>query len=145
MRVSTSEGELRVYRGELFLLPHRPAPPDSPVEFTVESALEKGKIPWAGGVIHLTRAQSGGIGRKTIGADPLVFQTLKGGERMKPHPNRPRKSLSKLFQETGIPPWERRRLPSLWLSGRLVWVGGIGVDAAFSCARGEEGITLAWA
>ncbi|MDR1368206.1 MAG: tRNA lysidine(34) synthetase TilS [Candidatus Accumulibacter sp.] len=144
IHVSTVDGELRVYRGELFVLPHRPAPPDLPLKYALESALKGGGIPWAGGVIRLARVKAQGVRRESIGADPLVFQTLRSGERMKLHPGRPRKPLAKLFQEAGIPVWERRRLPSLWLQGRLIWVGGIGVDAAYSCECGEEGISLIW-
>ncbi|MDR1162878.1 MAG: tRNA lysidine(34) synthetase TilS [Candidatus Accumulibacter sp.] len=143
-RISTSDGELRVYRGELFVLPHRPAPPDLPIECAVKSALEKGTIPWAGGVIRVEAAKGTGVRREAIGANPLVFQALRDGERMKPYPMRLRKPLSKLFQEAGIPPWERRRLPSLRIQGRLAWVGGVGVDAEFSCEHGDEGVALSW-
>jgi hypothetical protein len=27
---------------------------------------------------------------------------------------------------------------------RLAWVAGLGVDAAFACAAGEEGVELLW-
>ncbi|MDR1275494.1 MAG: tRNA lysidine(34) synthetase TilS [Candidatus Accumulibacter sp.] len=143
-RVSTPDGELRVYRGELFVLPHRSAPPEFPVECTVKSTLEKGALAWAGGVIRVEATKGTGIRREAIGANPLVFQTLRDGEYMKPHPMRLRKPLSKLFQEAGIPPWERRRLPSLRIRGRLAWVGGVGVDAEFSCEHGDEGVALSW-
>jgi tRNA(Ile)-lysidine synthase len=44
------------------------------------------------------------------------------------------------LQESAVPPWERARLPLLWIDGCLAWVGRIGCDAAFACPPDEMGI-----
>jgi hypothetical protein len=31
-------------------------------------------------------------------------------------------------------------LPFLWCAEKLLWVGSVGVDAAFACAADEEGL-----
>jgi len=46
------------------------------------------------------------------------------------------------LQETGVPPWERERLPLLCCGERVAWVAGLGVDVAFACAPGEGGIAI---
>ena len=61
-----------------------------------------------------------------------------GGERLQPDPKRPRRTLKNLFQEAGVPPWERERLPLLFCGDELVWVPGLGVDARYPGARGRS-------
>ena len=43
-----------------------------------------------------------------------------------------------------MPPWERERLPLLYCGTRLVWVPGLGVDAAFVSAGRAPGILPEW-
>ena len=52
-----------------------------------------------------------------------------GGERLQPDARRPRRTLKNLFQEAGVPAWERERLPLLYRGDALVWAPGLGVDA----------------
>lgn len=49
-----------------------------------------------------------------------------GGERFQPEGSRQHRSLKNLFQERGVPVWERRRTPLLRLRGEPVWIGGLG-------------------
>ena len=67
-----------------------------------------------------------------------------GGERLQPDPRRPRRSLKNLFQEAGVPPWRRERLPMLYFGDELVWAPGLGVDAAWQAAARARGIMPAW-
>ena len=57
----------------------------------------------------------------------------------------PGASLKALLQESGIPPWERERLPLLYCAGKLVAVPGIGVAAGVAAAPGERAWTVSWA
>ena len=74
----------------------------------------------------------------------MTLRARLGGERLRPDAKRPRRSLRKLFQQAAIPPWERVRLPVLWVGGTLAWVGGLGIDAQFACAPGEAGVLPGW-
>jgi tRNA(Ile)-lysidine synthase len=49
-----------------------------------------------------------------------------------------------LLQEAGLPPWERERLPFLYVGNELVAVAGLGVDAGFRAATGESGFLPLW-
>ena len=54
-------------------------------------------------------------------------------------------SLEQIKQRiAALPPWERGRLPYLWIDGVLAWVGGFGVDAQFACAPGDDGVLPVW-
>ena len=137
--VATSDGELHVYRGNVHIVGHRPAVPDVPLVWSGEAVL-----PWAGGRLLFVPTTGAGIGKKLLVARDVCIKPRQGGERLQPEAKRPRRSLRNLLQEAAIPPWERSRLPLLWCGGELAWVGGLGVDAGFSCAPGEEGITPFW-
>lgn len=78
------------------------------------------------------------------GAVRAILRARRGGERFRPQANRPRRALRNLLQEAGVPPWERTRMPLLWLGDRLAWVGGLGVDAGLACAPGESGVLPVW-
>jgi len=126
--VARADGELRTYRGELYLVRLRADPPTAPVPWSGQDVL-----PWAGGI----RRSNMEVGLVDLGA-------RQGGERLQPDARRPRRSLRNLLQEAAVPPWERQRLPMLRINTRLAWVGGIGCDAAFACPPGEEGLLPLW-
>ncbi|MEK9941741.1 MAG: tRNA lysidine(34) synthetase TilS, partial [Gammaproteobacteria bacterium] len=47
-----------------------------------------------------------------------------------------------LFQEMGIPPWERERMPMLFADGEFVCVPGLVIDQAFAASRDVPGLRL---
>jgi len=136
--LATSDGELHIYRGELHIVGH---PPSKPEELLWAGETE---LSWAGSRVCFMPVTGSGIRRSSLDAGDVMLKTRQGGERLKPDAKRPRRSLRKLFQEMATPPWERAYLPFLWVGGQLAWIGGLGVDAAFACAPGEEGILLVW-
>ncbi|GHU34713.1 tRNA(Ile)-lysidine synthase [Betaproteobacteria bacterium] len=142
IRLSTADGELRVYRGEIYILPLYAAPPAEPLPWSGQAVL-----PWAGGQVCFTESVGQGIRRNALTGKQAQIKARnngEGGERLQPDARRPRRSLRNLLQENAIPPWERERLPLLWIDGRLAWVGKIGCDCTFACPSGEKGILLEW-
>jgi len=138
--IDWAAGSLRVFRGELFVLPPLP-PPSAPMFWP---AAHEYSLYWGGARLRVQAALGAGISRARLSAGALQFSTRRGGERLQPDPRRPRRSLKKLLHERALPPWLRERLPLLWCGDALVWVAGIGVDAAFACAEGEAGFQLVW-
>jgi tRNA(Ile)-lysidine synthase len=137
--VSTVDGALHVYRGELYLIPPERPLAAAPIPWSGEA-----ELPWLDGSIHFVPTRGAGIASHRLADGSLTLRSRQGGERLQPAANRPRRSLRNLFQEQGIPPWQRNRLPFLWSEERLVWVGGLGVDAAFACAVDEDGVMPVW-
>ena len=110
------------FRGELAVLP--------------DSATQ-GKV-----VFH--SCKGAGIDAARFKAQPVTIRSRQGGERMRLAPNRPSRTLKNLFQEAGIPPWERDRLPLVYCGADLVWVPGLGVAADYRAARGKAGVMPEW-
>jgi len=128
---------LRTYRGRLFLDPEL-AWQFSPQEWSGEPRL---RLPELGGELRFRRARGKGI---ALEHRPLSVRVRSGGERLQPDPRRPRRTLKNLFQEAGVPPWQRERLPLLFSGDDLVWVPGLGIDARFQAARGALGLVPEW-
>ena len=63
---------------------------------------------------------------------------------MRPAGRRERHTLKNLFQEARIPPWQRDRLPFVFLDDELVYVPGIGLAETYQAAGDEEGLLWDW-
>jgi tRNA(Ile)-lysidine synthase len=128
---------LRTYRGTVFVDAER-ASEFSPQEWGGEPRL---KLPQLGGELRFRKARGKGI---ALEHKPLSIRLRSGGERLQPDPRRPRRTLKNLFQDAGVPPWERERLPLLFSGENLVWVPGLGVDARFQAPVGAQGLLPEW-
>ncbi len=127
---------LRVYRGAV--VPDREVEAFAPILWSGEAKLA---IPELGGELRFRRSRGEGI---AAGVKPLEVRLRSGGERLQPDPKRPRRTLKNLFQEAGVPSWERDRLPLLVSGGDLVWVPGLGVDARYRAAKNRPGVLPEW-
>ena len=137
--VSTPEGALHVYRGELHCVPRHPAVPAGRLRWQGETELA-----WAGGRVRFVTQTGAGIRRQFLEAERVELSARQGGERIQVQANRPRRQLRDALRDAAIPPWERERLPYLWIGGRLAWVGRLGVDIDFVCRPGEAGLLPVW-
>lgn len=137
--VSTPEGALHVYRGELHCVPRRPVAPAGVVRWQGEAELA-----WAGGRVRFIAQTGAGICRQLLETETVRLSVRQGGERIQLQANRPRRSLRDVLREAAIPPWEREWLPHLWIGERLAWVGRLDVDIEFVCRPGEPGLLPVW-
>ena len=101
-------------------------------------------IPALGGELRFHRCVGGGIDAARIGASGLLVRQRRGGERFRCAANRPSRTLKNLFQEAGIAPWERERLPLLYCGQALVWLPGLGVSADWQAPALGSGILPEW-
>lgn len=101
-------------------------------------------LPELGGRLRFTAAVGRGIAAAAVRPGALVVRLRQGGERFQPDARRPRRELKKLFQERGVAPWVRDRLPLLYCDGRLACVPGIGVAHDLQPAPGEAGVSVEW-
>ncbi len=67
----------------------------------------------------------------------IESRSRTGGERLKIKPNTPSKSLKNLYQEAGVPPWQRQ-IPLLFIDGTLIAAEGIGVSIAHLTTKGPR-------
>ncbi|MGE0876128.1 MAG: tRNA lysidine(34) synthetase TilS [Burkholderiales bacterium] len=127
---------LRTWRGALRVTAQQEAPAFVPLRWRGESRLA---LPALGGSLRFRRAR-GGIDAARIPSEGMAVGLRRGGERLRPDAKRPSRTLKNLFQEAGIPAWERERLPLLYCGRDLVWAPGLGVDAAYA----TQGRRLGW-
>ena len=123
-RLQLDGAALRVYRGKLLAEP-APVAPFTGLRWQGERRL---RIPALGGELRFRRGE--GIASRHL-KNEFEVRLRSGGERLQLHPRRPRRTLKNLFQEAGVPPWARERLPLLYCAGELVWAPGLGVDVRF--------------
>lgn len=131
---------VRRYRGRVMVEREAAPAPFDPVAWKGEARL---RLLALGGELRFRRAVGAGISLRRV-AGGLTVGLRSGGERLQPDPRRPRRTLKNLFQEAGVPPWKRARLPLLFCGPDLVWAPGLGVDAAYASAPGEPGIVPEW-
>jgi tRNA(Ile)-lysidine synthase len=132
---------LRRYRDKVFLGKAKTLPAFKPQTWKGEANLE---LPELGGKLRFRRVRRGGIASALIKGKEVQVRLRSGGERLKPDARRPSRTLKNLFQEAGVPPWERERMPLLFCGDQLVWAPGLGVDAKFLSAGGAPGILPDW-
>ena len=126
----------------LVALPKRCAsPPSEPlfIQWQGERAID---IPAWQGTLLFTEAQSRGICPQRLQSNALTLQPRTGGERLKPDPARPSRTLKNLFQESALPAQQRPWLPLAYLNGQLAFAAGLGMDARVADVPG--GVIMHW-
>jgi tRNA(Ile)-lysidine synthase len=89
------------------------------------------------GRLHAEPARGDGLSRERIERVPLTIALRQGGEICRLPGRAHHHKLKKLLQEAGIPPWERQRLPLLYVNGELAAIGDRWVCEPYA-ARGDE-------
>ncbi|MFO1349429.1 MAG: tRNA lysidine(34) synthetase TilS [Gammaproteobacteria bacterium] len=133
--------EVRRYRDELFALP--PLPPHAAGQVIPWSGLEPLSIPGLGTLMLAPAARTGLCG-EALRQKEITVRFRRGGERLRPAGRRHVHELKKLLQEAGVPPWERGRIPLLYVGEELAAVAGLWVSAGFVTATPNEGLILEW-
>lgn len=140
--VAWGGAEVRRYRGRLYALPRAlEGVPDG--DKLTAAAGAYCELPTGLGRVVLDRVTGAGLRMASLG-ERLELEYRAGGESLRPAAGRPRRALRNLFQEAGIVPWMRPRLPLLYAGGRLVAVADLWLDADFTAAAGEAGLQPRW-
>lgn len=130
--------EVRRYRDNLFVLTPLASPPTgTDQDWGPGEVLEL-----AGGTLRANTATGQGL-RLTPGTR-LQVRFRQGGEQLRLTGRAHRHALKKLLQESGVPPWERERLPLLYRGEDLVAVAGLWVADGHQAAPGETGWRVQW-
>jgi tRNA(Ile)-lysidine synthase len=141
VRVDLGRCELRRHAYSVHLVPKSGAAPVFPsLTWQGEASIE---VPGLGTLtMHHTRGE--GLSAARLAHAAVTIRSRTGGERLQPHPGRPRRTVKNLLQEAGLAPWERERLPYIYCGERLACVPGIAVDCGFGAAPGEPAIMPVW-
>ncbi|NJD05640.1 MAG: tRNA lysidine(34) synthetase TilS [Methylococcaceae bacterium] len=141
-QVAWADGLIRRYRNGLYLAAAEPATGFD--RFRV--------IPWRGeeplvlsdgnGELWIERVGKDGIDPDLWEGSAREVRYRGGGERCRLAGRHGSHSLKNLFQEIGLPPWQRERIPLLYLDGRLAAVVGLWVCEPFAATG--PGVQVRW-
>ncbi|PRG17202.1 tRNA lysidine(34) synthetase TilS [Burkholderia multivorans] len=87
-------------------------------------------LPGWRGTFVFARADAGSddaLPETLLRSAPLIARARAGGERMRMWPDGPSRTLKNLFQERGVPAWQRD-VPLLFVGDRLIYVPRLGVN-----------------
>lgn len=136
--LSTSGYCLRRYQDKLYCLPA-----DARVLLT--GAWPKGQTVFAinGHQQLVCLPSSRGIAKTVWQQAYVEIRARQGGEKIRLPNRQGRHSLKNLFQEAGIPPWERELIPLIYLDGKLAAVGTDWLSADFYCEEKSACVAFA--
>ena len=94
--------------------------------------------------LKFKKVKGKGISLTKIKDKTLIISNRKGGEFFKPDAKRPTKKIKQLLQESDLPPWEREKLPLIFLGKDLVYLPTFGVHHAYEGKGSEIGLEVTW-
>ncbi len=131
---------LRRYRDKLAVMPEQTVEdrnwscawhPSTPLE-----------IPGTGARLRTVATVGAGLSRERLNGKSMVVRLRQGGETCRLPGRRHRHKLKKMLQEAGIPPWERERMPLVYVAGELAAVGDRWVCEPYAAKPEEPGLVL---
>jgi len=131
--------EVRRYRDRIYLmspLPPRAARAD--IGWDLHETLQL-----AYGRLSMRDGDGAGIAERLCRGNVTV-RFRRGGERCRLPARRGSHALKKLLQEYGVPPWQRARLPLVYIGDELAAVADLWVCAPFAARPGEPGRVIVW-
>ena len=126
------------FRDQVCLVEQRSVPDSTSFQWRGEAMLA---FPGFGGQLYFDAAD-GGIDADWLRQQALTLDVRRGGERLRLHHAGPARTLKNLYQEAGVPPWERRYLPVLRSGAGVLFAGGCGQAA--DLPQAAPGIRLRW-
>jgi len=94
-------------------------------------------------VLKVSRTDGQGLAGKYCRGQ-LTVRPRTGGEKCRPAYRDHHHELKKLFQEQRIPPWERERLPLIYVGDQLAAVADLWVCHQFAAAKDKPGYRIDW-
>jgi tRNA(Ile)-lysidine synthase len=130
--------EFRRYRDRVHLLPQSSTAPVAAVDFVWPAGSHAVALPAGLGRLHAVD----GDDRAAPVPSPLCVRWRRGGERLRPLGSAQTRELRLIFQELGVPPWQRERVPLLFDGKQLV--AAVGIVASAQLGELWPGIRVEW-
>ena len=131
--------DLRRFRGRLYLVPR-----ESPLCVPVSRRWQVPEpLTFDHGNLACERCTDGGLEDGLRDKEVVVRFRGEGAARMRPMQVRGH-ALKKRFQSLEIPPWERARIPLVFVDGVLAAIGSAWIDPRFAAAPGAQGWRIVW-
>ncbi len=130
--------EFRRFREHLYLLPQSGTLPAPAIELEWHAGVSHLELPVGLGRLCLLDAQDQAASAPTA----LQVRWRRGGERLRPAGKPHRRDLRLLFQELGVPPWQRERVPLLFAGKELL--AAVGLVQSARLAELWPGLRVLW-
>jgi len=128
------------YRDRLTLQPHLTTiENDYDIEWNTGRPMRIAEI---GITVTAARTKGRGLSAARLGGGKIHLRNRRGGEVLRPVGRAHHHKLKKLFQEAGIPPWQRDQLPLVYINNSLAAVGDRWVSQEFAAEGNEAGLEL---
>lgn len=118
---------IRRYRDKLYCLKQLEQAPLPDMLWPIEQTA----IEFANGRTLSYASSAAGIPDEQWQTAEVTIKFRSGGEKIRLPNRKEHHSLKKLFQEAGIPPWERELIPLVYLNNKLAAVGELWISADF--------------
>lgn len=132
--------EVRRYRDRLYamaaLSDHDPT---QCIDWRMQEPVQLASL---GACLRAQRRRGAGVRCEACARGAVQVRFRRGGERLRPQGERHHRDLKTLFQERGVAPWERDRIPLLYVDDCLAAVGTLWIDERFAARAGEWGFEL---
>ncbi len=138
--VCWADAEIRRYRDTLYLMrPLKDFDPKAVLPWDLRAPLQ---LPGGLGMLESAVEEGGGLALEAMRQDGVSVRFRQGGETCRPPGRGHAVALKKLFQEQGIPPWQRNRIPLLYVGEQLAAVVGVCNCEPFVVADGVSGVVV---
>lgn len=138
--VTWPEIEVRRYRDRLYVMP--PVPQAATSFAAVWDFPRPLVLPALGCRLEALATHSGGIAAAAVQSHRVEVRLRQGGEYCRIAQRGHAFALKKLLQEAAIPPWERARLPLIYVDNRLAAIGAHWICAPFAADEDEPGYKI---
>ena len=131
---------VRRYQGNAYLVPDMPA--CTPINLLWQG--EECMILPDNSRLVFTQKMGEGFALNRVKNIKLRIKNREGGERFKPELGRPYRSLKQVLQTHAMPPWQREKLPLIFMDETLVIIPNVGVDTNLQASNDEMGLMVNW-
>lgn len=85
-----------------------------------------------------------GIAMRYLNDAQVCIKYRSGGEKIGLPRRSGRHSLKKLYQEANIPPWQRERLPLIYIDGQIAAIADLWISSKFYAHENESCYNIVW-
>ncbi|MBS3964561.1 MAG: tRNA lysidine(34) synthetase TilS [Methylomonas sp.] len=139
--IAFNHHQLKRYRNQLYCLPESAL---QPLRDSVIWPRDQHDLALPNGLTLIRDRVENGISARLWQCLPVSIRPRQGGETLKLPGRAGHHRLKKLFQEAGVPPWQREARPLIYLGDRLAAVVGLWVDEWAWNTSPERGISVRW-
>ncbi|MEE8379836.1 MAG: tRNA lysidine(34) synthetase TilS [Gammaproteobacteria bacterium] len=143
--VTWSEIEVRRYRDVIYVSTAlKPHDAKQVLQWDMDEPLDITGLGQLSCLSHRANDNTKLLSEKRLAGKMIEMRFRQGGEEIKPIGRNGHHSLKKLFQEQGITPWERDRLPLLFVEDDLIAVADLWIADSYKANTGELGYEINW-